>query len=1015
MNRTLLCLLLGTGLGWSEPSPRLVVPVPHAQPISALQESPDGRFLATGDLSGSLKIWDTSTRQLQQSLSSQRGGFYPFWLGWLGLERVLCYGNDFRFHLFDVASGQRLSSQPEKAFRTRGGVAQVGAQVLFSPLQPGPPLLQQWDPVAWKQQASWAIPEAQADDAVDSLCVNAQGNRVCLGLQSGRALEMSLPDGKLNWQLDHLPKDFQLEGYSPDGETVLASGLQGLYLCKAGQARGPFAHHPDHHAFWVDNLVQYQWQHKAMEWDPAHPESERVLGSKALEDSFSEGVFGHQLVIGSLQGELVRASSGEAALLHPAFCEIQQLAYDRKGKIFAGLLSGQVVSWNLQSGARESLFEGKSAVVGMALSGNGKLLFVSRKGESSLDLYDLERRQPKGRLATRAAGLLQLRCSEDGRYLAGVRDAKLEVYDVQSGDLLQQRPLGRAFALASQGRPKLAVAGSGEVEEFDLSLGQKTIYPNYALDALEYDVQGRLFGLQRIAVGRLRFQPIVQRKDHELVMGPAGSREYRFDSRTPKLRLSFEPSTSQWLMVGDQGQVFQLSEQEVPKPLLPDAGNWSWSPLSSLANGSFVCVGREQTLEFWKPGESTPAGQLLVLNRGADWLVTDRSGLFDGTPEAERQVEWLVDNRKVRVDQIFEKAYRPGLLKSFAAASSSAKPATVAGLQISPPLVTFQAPASGAEIAQRIAEVRIRVQDQGGGAGEPRLFVNGKAVPQTIRREGDIYCLQAPLQPGMNELRCTALDKSGAVESRGDKLTVNCSVLAARKPRLMVIAVGVNQAGNAPKLSFAENDAKSLSEKLQSPLFDSSEVRLLVGEKARADSIRQSFQELGKEAQAQDTLVLFLAGHGSLDSTGYHFLMAPGQAPLDGPTLAGLLREFPAQKQLVILDTCHAGAASDEIAAAFAVNQQRMARGSGVYLLAACRSDQSALELPRLQHGLLTYSLLEGLQSAPPNSRQQVTVSGLIYFVCSQIPDLCHQIGLNQDVFQFVSGTDFPIRLSGKR
>jgi hypothetical protein len=49
----------------------------------------------------------------------------------------------------------------------------------------------------------------------------------------------------------------------------------------------------------------------------------------------------------------------------------------------------------------------------------------------------------------------------------------------------------------------------------------------------------------------------------------------------------------------------------------------------------------------------------------------------------------------------------------------------------------------------------------------------------------------------------------------------------------------------------------------------------------------------------------------------------------------------------------------------------------------ACHSDQSALELPSPQPGLLTYSLLEGLKSAPPNSRQQVTVSGLVYFVWS--------------------------------
>ena len=1017
MKRTLLGVLFYSGLALAEPAPapapRLVVPVPHSLPVCVLRESPDGAFLASGDMGGSIKIWDESNRQLQQTLSSQRGGFLPFWLDWLSADRLICYGNDFRYHLYDVRSGKQLATRPDQACRNQGGVGQAGGHLFFCPSPSSPPVLQQWEPMSWTQKGSWPVPTAQAGDTVLALSLNRQGTRACLALGSGKLIEMSLPDGKLNWQLEHTPEQFTLLDYGPDGQTVLGSSPQGLYVSRQGQLKGPFAHSPDERARWVDGEVQYLWQQKLTRWDPEHPESDRVVGIKAMKAAFGSGVANHQLVIGDLQGKVLQASNGESALESPPFCEIRHLAADRKGRLFAGLGSGQVVCWNLRNGTRETVLEGRDRALGLALSGNGKLLVVSRDNQP-VDIYDTDTLKRKGTLPA-AAGLTALQSSEDGRYLLGIRQSKLEVYDLQNGSLLRERSIPMSYAFSCQGPAKLAISeANGEVVETDLLTGKKVVCANYHANALGFDSRGRLFALDQIGPGKVLLQPVVQRSLKELMAPPAGSRLYQIAIRSSQpARLSYDEVGQRWLMVADQGAVFHLADKAVPEPLLPDAGNWSLGSIVSLSNGCFISVGREFTAEFWKPRESTPCGQLLVLNQGADWLVSDRSGLFDGTPAAERQIEWLIDNRRVRVDQIFEKAYRPGLLKNLGSVTAPSQ-APVAGLQIQPPEVTFQSPAPGAEVAQRIVEVRISVKDLGGGAGEPRLYVNGKAVPQTARREDGAYLLQAPLQAGVNDLRCSAMDKSGTVESRGDRLRLTCTAVPPRNPKLMVVALGVNQAANAPKLSFAEKDAQALAEKLQSPLFESTEVRLLTGDKARTEVLRQTFQELGKVAQPQDTLVLFLAGHGSLDSSGYHFLMAPGQPSVDGPALAQWLREFPAQKQFVILDTCHAGAVSDEIASSFAVSQQRMARGSGVYLLAACRSDQSALELPKLQHGLLTYSLLEGLRSAPPNSRQQVTVSGLVYYVCSQVPDLCRQIGLNQDVFQFVSGTDFPIRQSGK-
>ena len=1016
MKRTLLSSLFCTGLVLAEPAPapRLVVPVPHSHPICVLKESPDGTLLASGDYSGAIKIWDESSRQLQQTLSSQRGGFLPLWLDWLSSDRLICYGNDFRYHLYDVNSGQQLGIHPEQPIRNQGGAAQAAGSLYFCSRNERSLVLEQWEPLAWKKQGSWTIPAAGAEETVAYLSVDRMGSRACLLLGSGRLLEVSLPDGKVRWQLAKTPAGLALGAYDGKGESLVGTSARGLFVIRAGTVLGPFGQPPDARAFWVDGKIQYLSQQRLRQLDPQHPERDGSIGTAPVAGVFGEGVAAHQLLAGTMEGRLVKAANGEAALDQPPFSEVLYVVFDGKNRIFAGLNSGQVGCWSLHSGHRETLLPGKARLQGLAVSPDGKVLVISREGDG-LELVDAERLETKGKLAI-PPGLTRLRLSYDGQFLVGLRNNKLASYDLKSGQLLKEQSLPTSWALSRHSPPRLAVAASGVITETDLSTGQQSSYPNYHATAMDYDDRDRLYCVDQFGPRQVSLIPVVARRDQDIIQFPSGTKSYDFQPRSSRtVGLSYDQVGHRWLLIGDLGHVMVLGDKPEPQPLLPDAANWSSSPLCPLPNGSFVSVGREALVEFWRPEQATPEGQLLVLNGGADWLASDRSGLFDGTPAAERQVEWLVEKRKVRVDQIFEKAYRPGLLKTFATlTASSGSPAPVAGLQIEPPLVNFHSPAPGAEIAQRIVEVRIRVKDQGGGAGEPRLFVNGKAVPQKARREGADYLLQAPLQAGVNELRCTALDKSGAVESRGDRLRVTCTAVAQRSPKLWVVALGVNKAGGAPELTFAEKDAQSFSEKLQSPLFESQEVRLLTGEKARTAILHQTFEELGKEAQPQDTLVLFLAGHGSLDSKGYHFLMAEGQPSVDGPALTQWLREFPAQKQFVILDTCHAGAVSDEMASSFALSQQKMARGSGVYLLAACRSDQSALELPKLQHGLLTYSLLEGLKSAPPNSRQQVTVSGLVYYVCSQVPDLCRQVGLNQDVFQFVSGTDFPIRQSGK-
>ncbi|MEO0823561.1 MAG: hypothetical protein AAF074_24480, partial [Pseudomonadota bacterium] len=123
----------------------------------------------------------------------------------------------------------------------------------------------------------------------------------------------------------------------------------------------------------------------------------------------------------------------------------------------------------------------------------------------------------------------------------------------------------------------------------------------------------------------------------------------------------------------------------------------------------------------------------------------------------------------------------------------------------------------------------------------------------------------------------------------------------------------------------------------------------------------------------QDTAVLFLSGHARTVGSEWYFLPQEladladerevVRVGISGDALAEALIRVPARRILVIVDSCQAGA----VLAPFEVFGQRRAlhalkRRAGVVVIAATRADQLALEYGLLGHGLLTFSLLEGLQ-----------------------------------------------------
>jgi uncharacterized caspase-like protein len=132
--------------------------------------------------------------------------------------------------------------------------------------------------------------------------------------------------------------------------------------------------------------------------------------------------------------------------------------------------------------------------------------------------------------------------------------------------------------------------------------------------------------------------------------------------------------------------------------------------------------------------------------------------------------------------------------------------------------------------------------------------------------------------------------------------------------------------------------------------------------------------------------------------------------------LGDLITRVKAQKQLVVLDTCHAGGALESFAMRGTAENKaapRMAENAGITVLAAAGTWQSATEFRQLGHGVFTYALLKGLAGEAdtgelPDGR--ITVKELEIYLNNRVPELIKQFrGKAQNPNSFARGQDFPL------
>ena len=452
----------------------------------------------------------------------------------------------------------------------------------------------------------------------------------------------------------------------------------------------------------------------------------------------------------------------------------------------------------------------------------------------------------------------------------------------------------------------------------------------------------------------------------------------------------------------------------------------------------------------------------IILENG-EYLVYNETGWYDGTSEARKLLYFTCGTELIELDQVKDQLWVPNLAERIMKGEIiNAK--TLDELDICGLIPKTE------ELNDSPGQCHFRITPSRGGLGPTVLYVNGKEMKrfqsEQLTKKGSSYELIISEQeylpwfiPGEeNSIGIKAYTAINEISSRGVSKIIKDS-RSNQPPNLYGVMIGVSDyKGEEMDLQYAAKDAQDISRIVKTVarkwlnadgkehvfMYDltTGSNRYQMPEKK---GIQRLLEEIGRKAGPNDILMLFFAGHGAMVGEGAHkqfyFLTADASVLSQEAAIkdAGISTEeltewikpqnIKAQKRILIFDACNSGQAINDIVklgkigpAARNDDQARLIKAldrlnekSGLMILAASASDQSAYEMNKYSQGLLSYCLLKTLKEKPDilSEGKYLDVSRWFNAARDDLSILNQETGARQEP-QFTSTTNFNIGIVDK-
>lgn len=244
------------------------------------------------------------------------------------------------------------------------------------------------------------------------------------------------------------------------------------------------------------------------------------------------------------------------------------------------------------------------------------------------------------------------------------------------------------------------------------------------------------------------------------------------------------------------------------------------------------------------------------------------------------------------------------------------------------------------------------------------------------------------LQPGPNEIEVRVQAPAG-LYGRSRPVTIDVPPPPAAPPRKPVLHALVVAAeayyGEFPQLVAAADDAdafEALLTRYPADRYGAVSIISLRDAAVTRVGILAAFDELARKVEREDSVVIYLAGHGDLVGSRYYFVPVEvdrvdriAQGGLSQDDILAASSRIAARELFLIIDTCHSGAFPSELGG-------KLHDASGYYVLAASTDVELAidaipvpLEGSIARHGALMLSILEGSLLGRAATRESPVVS----------------------------------------
>jgi len=280
----------------------------------------------------------------------------------------------------------------------------------------------------------------------------------------------------------------------------------------------------------------------------------------------------------------------------------------------------------------------------------------------------------------------------------------------------------------------------------------------------------------------------------------------------------------------------------------------------------------------------------------------------------------------------------------------------------------------------------------------------------TISNQEGNQTIEAILQSGDNQFCVEAFNKTNTVTSYRECVTIHANI-PKRKPKLYGVVVGINNFETHPKfgnLRYSQNDAKDIKniiEKQNSNIYESIEIETLLGAEATQDNILDKLKAIKEKASIDDTIIFYISTHGTVKNNELYLLPEIQKNDfIEFKKLFKAIQSIPSLKQIMIVDACQSGQASDIVSSIYDSRASVLAKSAGVHLLLATTKGTSAFESqdPKIQNGVFTHQILTALKDKKTDTNNDNSIS--IIELSARLKAQAHTIEKQYPIIRNVGG-----------